>query len=83
MSVSKYVAKSWHCAGCVQVSKMIGENPNIKEVDIDTLSRADLKDLNIRAVPVLIAHDDSGNEIERLSGVPSQNSLDAFLEKHC
>ena len=83
MSVKKYVAKSWHCAGCVQVGKMIGENSNIKEVDIDTLSRADLKDLNIRAVPVLIAFDSEGNELERLSGVPSQNSLDAFLERHC
>lgn len=83
MSVSKYVAKSWHCAGCIQVGKMIGPGWEVEEVDIDSLSREDLKALNIRAVPVLIAYNDYGDEVERLSGVPTQSRLDEFLDKNC
>ena len=83
MSVIKYVAKSWHCSGCIQLSKMIKSSWEVKEVDIDSLSRSDLKDLNIRTVPVLVAVDDYGYEIERLSGVPLQDTLDEFLEKYC
>lgn len=78
MSVKKYVAKSWSCAGCVQVGSMIGDKWEVQEVDIDSLSRDELKTLGIRSVPVLIAFDGE-KEVERINGVPSKEKLDQFL----
>ena len=87
MQIKKYVATKWYCSGCVQLQKLIDALPDeigsqIESVDIDTVSRQDLGKLKIRGVPVMVAFDDEGNEIGRLTGVPTKSVLEEFIRKY-
>lgn len=37
--------------------------------------------LGIQSIPTLVAFDRAGNELGRMSGVPSERDLDAFIDK--
>jgi thioredoxin-related protein len=53
-------------------------NIPIEEIDIDQNMDA-VKKYNIRGVPVLILADDSGNEIDRMTGMTDEKKLLEFI----
>ena len=85
--IKKYSATSWYCASCIQLQKLIDTldeevSSQIESVDIDTVSRQDLAALKIRGVPMLIAFDEDGKELDRLTGVPNSDALLKFTGKY-
>lgn len=83
MKLIKYSAKTWHCPSCIQLSKLL-DSVDLKdieflEIDIDSLKRQEMQDLKIRGVPVLRLLSDEGEEVKRMTGVPTKQQLEEFL----
>lgn len=73
-----------NCRPCAILASALSEvdfaahNANLEEVDISTLSDADLDAYNIAGVPVLIAYR-NGMEITRKSGIMAPEEIEDMI----